>query len=116
RSQSQEHIRTIGANRATNFDSHALAIASKRPGRRLRDAVEYQTPMPREIGRHQRATVARQIFRTGADNLGEIDDLTCDQRGVRKLSCPHRYVDILRDEIDRAVRHQEIDRYPRIAS
>ena len=72
--------------------------------------------MAREIGRYKRATVARQILWTGADNLREIDDLAGYQRGVGKFSRPHRNVHILRDEIDRAIRHQEIDRYPGIAS
>ena len=72
--------------------------------------------MAREIGRYKRATVARQIFWTGADNLREIDDFAGYQRRVGKFPRPHRNVDILRDEIDRAIRHKEIDRDPRIAS
>src|SRR2546423_269548 len=70
--------------------------------------------MPDEVGRSDWPTMGGKIVRAGTNDSRKIDDLACDQSGIVELPRPKCNVDIFADDIDKAIRQQEIDRDPRV--
>lgn len=87
----------------------------ERPAREMREIGDEQAVVPQQVRRRLRHAAPREIGRAGADDAPHLRDLARHQRAVGELAAAHGHVDILRDQIDLAVGHAELDLDARVA-
>src|ERR1700676_602666 len=112
--QLQQHVRTVGADRALYIDRDQFTINSELPNRRAWNVAHCQTRMPHKIRRSDRPTMGGKIARAGANDSREVNNLACDQSGVVEPPRSKCNVDVFADHIDETIRKQEIDCDPRV--